>query len=369
MRFSRSWLALHLETDATLAQITATLSAIGFEVEQVIDRAEPLAAFTVARVIEAGPHPNADRLKLCRVDTGEGVVQVVCGAPNARTGMKAVFAPPGSFIPGTGITLKQSLIRGVESAGMLLSEREMGLGPDHDGIVELAPDAPVGMAYARWARLDDPVIDVAVTPNRGDALAVRGIARDLAAAGLGRLKPWAAEPLIGTFKSPLAWRTDWPEACPFVLGRTFRNLRNGASPPWLAEKIAAIGLRPINALVDITNFFTFDLGRPLHVFDAARISGPKLTMRRGAGAKLRALNGEEIAVTSEDCIIGDASGVVSLAGIMGGEATGCREGTSTAFLECALFDPVRVAGTGRRLQIVSDARARFERGIDATLMP
>lgn len=368
MKFSLSWLASHLETEASLAEITAVLPAIGFEVEEVIDRAAPLAPFLIAHVIEAVPHPNADRLRLCHVDAGGEPIQVVCGAPNAHTGMKAVFAPPGSVIPGTGDTLKTSVIRGVQSAGMLLSEREMALGTNHDGIVELDPNAPVGESYAHWAGLDDPVISIAITPDRGDALSVRGIARDLAAAGLGRLKPWSAEAVAAKFTSALVWRTDWPEACPFVLGRTFRNLRNGESPRWLRDKLTTIGLRPINALVDITNFFTFDIGRPLHVFDVAKVTGATLMMRRGAGETFRALNGQDITVGRDDCVIADASGVVSLGGIMGGEATGCDEGTTTAFLECALFDPVRVAATGRRLQISSDARMRFERGIDAALM-
>ncbi|HWA80832.1 MAG TPA: phenylalanine--tRNA ligase subunit beta [Acetobacteraceae bacterium] len=369
MKFTLAWLRTHLETAAPLERIAETLSAIGLEVESLTDRAAALAPFRIAEVLEAAPHPNADRLKACRVNTGEGIVSVVCGAPNAHAGMKAVFAPPGSHIPGTGITLKRSQIRGVESAGMLLSLREMALGEDHDGIIELPPDAPVGESYAHWAGLDDPLIEIAVTPNRGDALGVRGIARDLAAAGLGRLLPWDAPPVPAHFPSPLSWAIDWPEACPWVLGRTIRGLRNGPSPRWLEERLTAIGLRPINALVDITNFFTFDLGRPLHVFDAAKIVGSVLTLRRGGGEAFRALNGRDVVVSDQDCVIADGSGVVSLAGIVGGEASGCDEGTDSVFLECALFDPVRIAETGRRLGILSDARARFERGIDPALMP
>ncbi|MGH7158750.1 MAG: phenylalanine--tRNA ligase subunit beta [Acetobacteraceae bacterium] len=369
MKFSLAWLRSHLETTAPLASIVETLSAIGLEVEAVADRGLALAPFRVAEVIEAVAHPNADRLRLCRVETGSGIVAVVCGAPNAHTGMKAVYAPPGSIIPATGQVLKTGRIRGAESAGMLLSEREMGLGENHDGIVELAPDAPVGASYATWAGLDDPVLEIAVTPNRGDALAVRGIARDLAAAGLGRLRPWSVEPVAARFPSPLAWQTAWPEACPFVLGRTIRGLRNGPSPRWLSDRLSAIGLRPINALVDITNFFTFDLGRPLHVFDVAKVAGPVLAMRRGAEETFRALNGRDVTAGPGDCVIADLAGVVSLAGIMGGAPTGCDESTSSAFLECALFDPIRIADTGRRLGILSDARARFERGIDPALMP
>ncbi|MBN9562782.1 MAG: phenylalanine--tRNA ligase subunit beta [Alphaproteobacteria bacterium] len=369
MKFSLSWLRDHLETDAPLERITDTLTMIGLELEGVEDRGAALASFRIARVIEAAPHPNADRLRVCRVDAGEGEVSVVCGAPNARTGMKGVFAAPGSFIPGSGLTLKVGEIRGVKSAGMLLSYREMGLGEDHTGIVELPEDAPVGEAYARWAGLDDPVIEIGVTPNRGDALAIRGIARDLAAAGLGSLKPWNPTPVPAGFQGGPRWAIEWPEACPWVLGRTIRGVRNGPSPKWLADRLTALGLRPINALVDVTNFFTLDLGRPLHVFDVGKLSGDVLTLRRGSGETFRALNGRDYTAGPEDCVIADAAGMQSLAGVMGGEATGCDEGTTSVFIECALFDPIRVALTGRRHQIVSDARQRFERGIDPALMP
>jgi len=369
MKFTLSWLHDHLDTDAPVARIAEVLNSIGLEVEGIEDRAAALAPFRIARVVEAVQHPNADRLRACRVDTGDGVVSVVCGAPNARTGMKAVFAPPGSFIPGTGVTLKVGEIRGVVSAGILLSVREMGLGDDHEGIVDLPADAPVGVAYAAWAGLDDPVIEISVTPNRGDALGVRGVARDLAAAGLGTLKPWTAEPVPAAFvEAPTRWAIDWPEACPWVLGRTVRGIRNAPSPRWLADRLTAIGLRPINALVDVTNFFTIDLGRPLHVFDAKRLDGHVLTLRRGAGETFRALTGSDVTVTEEDCVIADRAGVQSLGGIVGGEATGCDETTTEVFVECALFDPVRIALSGRRHQIASDARQRFERGIDAGLM-
>ncbi len=370
MKFTLSWLREHLDTDASLDTITDTLTRIGLELESVEDRGAALAPFRIARVVEAVQHPNADRLRACTVDVGDGrAISVVCGAPNARTGMKAVFAAPGSFIPGTGITLKVGEIRGIQSAGMLLSAREMGLGDDHSGIVDLPEDAPIGESYVRWAGLDDPVIDISVTPNRGDALSVRGVARDLAAAGIGTLKPWSAPPVPASFASPLRWAIAMPEACPFVLGRTLRVTRNDASPRWLAERLIAIGLRPINALVDVTNFFTYDLGRPLHVFDAHKVAGGTLTMRPGAGETFRALNGRDYTVTAEDCVIADAAGVQSLAGVIGGEATGCDDSTRTVFIECALFDPVRVALTGRRHQITSDARQRFERGIDPALLP
>jgi phenylalanyl-tRNA synthetase beta chain len=369
MKFTLSWLKTHLDTDATLDEIAATLTRIGLELEDVEDRGAALAPFRIARVIEAVQHPNADRLRVCTVDTGSDTVRVVCGAPNARTGMKGVFAPPGTFIPGTGITLKIGEIRGVRSAGMLLSEREMGLGDDHAGIVDLPEDAPVGVPYAQWAGLDDPVIDVSVTPNRGDCFAVRGIARDLAAGGIGTLKPWQLAKVTPTFRGGPRWQIDWPEYCPWILGRTIRNLRNGPSPHWLQDRLTSIGLRPINALVDITNFFTIDLGRPLHVFDVAKLTGDVLTLRPGRGETFRALNGRDYTVTPDDCAIADAAGVQSMAGVIGGEPTGCDATTTSVFIECALFDPIRVALAGRRHQIVSDARQRFERGIDLALMP
>jgi phenylalanyl-tRNA synthetase beta chain len=369
MKFTLSWLKTHLDTDASLEKITDTLTNIGLELEGVTDRGAALAPFRIARVIQAVPHPNADRLRVCTVDTGAGTATVVCGAPNARTGMTSVFAAPGSFIPGTNITLKVGEIRGVQSAGMLLSAREMGLGEDHSGIMDLPADAPVGQPYATWARLDDPVIEISVTPNRGDAFAVRGVARDLAAAGIGKLVPWSPNPVPAAFTGGPRWKIAWPAACPWIIGRTIRNVRNGPSPPWLADRLTAIGLRPINRLVDITNFFTFDLGRPLHVFDVGKLSGDTLTLRPGAGETFRALNGKDVTVTPDDCVIADEAGVRSLAGIVGGEATGCDAETTTVFVECALFDPVIVALTGRRHQIISDARQRFERGVDQSLLP
>lgn len=369
MKFTLSWLRTHLETDASLEAITERLTGIGLELEGVTEPGAALAAFRVAQVVSAEPHPNADRLRACMVDAGNGLVSVVCGAPNARAGMRAVFAPPGSFIPGSGITLKVGEIRGVTSAGMLLSLREMGLGESHDGIVELPEDAPVGMAYPVYAGLADPVIEIGVTPNRGDALSVRGVARDLAASGLGRLLPWGAEAVAGAFDSPVRWEIEGTTACPWVLGRTVRGVRNGPSPEWLQRRLTSIGLRPINALVDVTNFFCFDLGRPLHVFDADKVSGPVLRMRAGAGERFLALNGKEYVADPADCVIADAAGVQSLAGVMGGEATGCTEATTAVFVECALFDPVAVALTGRRHGISSDARQRFERGVDPALLP
>jgi phenylalanyl-tRNA synthetase beta chain len=369
MKFSLSWLKTHLRTDAPLRTITDTLTRIGLELEGVEDPAAALGSFRIAHVVEAVQHPNADRLRVCTVDTGDGIVSVVCGAPNARTGMKGVFAAPGSFIPGTNVTLQVGQIRGVQSAGMLLSQREMGLGDDHSGIVDLPPDAPVGVPYIAWAGLDDPLIEVNVTPNRGDCFSVRGIARDLAAAELGTLLPFAPPRIAPRFSGGPRWKIEWREACPWILGRTIRGVKNSPSPKWLQDRLSSIGLRPINALVDVTNFFTVDLGRPLHVFDVAKLTGDVLTLRPGRGETFRALNGKDYTVTLEDCAIADAAGVQSMAGVMGGEATGCDEATTEVFVECALFDPVRIALTGRRHQVVSDARQRFERGIDPALMP
>lgn len=371
MKFSLSWLKQHLETEATLDQITAALNTIGLEVEGVEDRGAALAPFRIAHVVEAVQHPNADRLRACRVDVGDGVIRsVVCGAPNARTGMKAVLGLPGAVVPANGMVLKVGEIRGVKSEGMMCSSRELGLGDDHEGIIDLPADAPVGVPYATWAGLDDPVVEISITPNRGDALSIRGIARDLAAAGLGTLKPFAPEKVPGVYPSPLRWVVEDRVACPWVLGRAVRGVRNGPSPKWLQDRLISIGLRPINALVDITNFFTFDLGRPLHVFDVAKVKGDSLFLRSGrAGESFLALNGKEVAVTPEDLVIADAEAVESLAGIMGGEHSGSDENTREVFIECALFDPVRIALSGRRHELRSDARQRFERGIDPALLP
>ncbi|MBX6322373.1 MAG: phenylalanine--tRNA ligase subunit beta [Rhodospirillaceae bacterium] len=367
MKFTLSWLKDHLETEADAAAVAERLTALGLEVEAVVDRGAALKDFIVGHVREARPHPNADRLRVCIVDTGRETVQVVCGAPNARTGMKGVFAPAGSHIPGTGVDLKAGVIRGEASNGMLLSMRELGLGEDHAGIVELLEDAPTGAPAAAALGLDDPVIDVAVTPDRADCLGVRGIARDLAAAGLGRLKPVDLSPVPGGFDSPVRWLRDLgahPEACHFVAGRYFRNVTNGESPRWLRDRLTAVGLRPISALVDITNYVTYDLGRPLHVFDADRLAGD-LTMRFARdGETIAALDGRTYALDGSMTVIADDRGPQGIGGIMGGEASGCTAETRNVFLEVALFDPVRTAQTGRRLGIESDARYRFERGLD-----
>ncbi len=368
MKFTLSWLAAHLETDAPLEAIADKLTAIGLEVESVSLRGEELAPFTVAHVIEAEPHPNADKLTLCLVDTGTERLEVVCGAPNARAGMKGVFAPVGTTIPGTGAALKKAKIRGVESCGMLCSEREMGLGDDHEGIIELADDAPIGAPFARVMGLDDPLFDIAITPNRADCLGVHGIARDLAAAGLGRLRTAEIEPLPGLFQSPIGVNLEFSESgrspCPLFLGRYVRGVRNGESPQWLKDRLNAIGLRPISALVDLTNFLTIDRNRPVHVFDAGKVAGD-LWLRLGCGgARLLALNGKEYTLDDEMTAIGDETGVISLAGVMGGAASGCTMETTDVFIEIALFDSARTAATGRKLNLESDARYRFERGVD-----
>ncbi len=368
MKFTLSWLKDHLETEATLEEIGARLTMIGLEVEEIVDPAAALAPFVVGLVVSAEKHPDADRLRVCVVDAGAGEVQVICGAPNARAGMKGVFAPAGTTLPGTGVHLKSAKIRGVESNGMLCSEREMGLSDEHEGIIELDDDAPVGTPFAALMGLDDPVIDIAITPNRQDCLGVRGVARDLAAAGLGTLKPFAVETVAGAFDSPIQWRRDLPAgddgACPMVVGRTFRNVTNGPSPEHVQRRLRAIGLRPISALVDITNYVTHDLGRPLHVFDADKLTGD-LTMRLArAGETLAALDGKRYDLDETMTVIADDKTVHGIGGIMGGAASSCTAETTNVFLEVALFDRVRTAATGRKLQIESDARYRFERGVD-----
>ncbi len=368
MKTTLSWLKEHLDTGADLATVVDRLTMIGLEVEEVEDRARDFAPFRIARVISAEKHPNADRLRVCMVDPGDGnAVQVVCGAPNARTGMIGVFAPAGTHIPGTGIDLEKGVIRGVESNGMLLSERELGLSDDHEGIVDLPDDAPVGAAYADYAGLDDPVIDIAVTTNRSDAFGVSGIARDLAASGLGTVIDRSIEPVAGDGPCPVDVRLDLSDKaswCPAFALRLVRGVKNGPSPKWLQQKLLAIGLRPINALVDITNFVTMDRSRPLHVFDAAKVKGDLTVRPARNGEELLALDGKTYALDPQVCVIADDNGVESLAGIMGGEASGCDEATTDVLIESALWDPINIAQTGRRLAVVSDARHRFERGVD-----
>jgi phenylalanyl-tRNA synthetase beta chain len=364
MKTTLAWLKTHLETDAPLAAIVDRLIMLGHDIEAIEERARGLEPFIIARVVSAERHPSADRLQLCLVDTGAERVQVVCGAPNARAGIKAVFAPPGTVIPRTGTVLQEARIRGVLSHGMLCSAWELGLGEDREGIIELPDSAPVGARYAGFLGLDDPVLDIKVTPNRADCLGVRGIARDLAASGLGRLKPLDTGPVAARFRSPIGIRIEDRSACPLFLGRHLRGVRNGPSPPWLARRLEAIGLRPISALVDLTNFLTYDLNRPLHVFDAGKLQGDLVIRLARPGERLLALNGRAYELDAEMTVIADAAGVQSLGGVIGGEASGCTEATSEVLIEAALFDPVRTAATGRKLNIASDARYRFERGVD-----
>ncbi len=369
MKFSLSWLKSHLETEASLDQIATTLSAIGLEVEGVEDRAAPLKGFRTAKIIAAEQHPNADRLRVCQVDTGEKILNIVCGAPNARAGIVVVLAQPGAVVPSTGTVLKLGEIRGVPSQGMMCSTRELNLGEDHDGIIELPEATGLGIEYAEILGLNDPVIEIGVTPNRGDCFGVRGVARDLAAAGLGKLIAWNPAPVAGSGASAVRWVDEFTEACPWIIGRSIRGVKNFSSPRWLRDRLKAAGINPKNALVDITNYFSLDLGRPLHVFDVGRLAGDTITVRRGAGESFTALSGKVHQVDAEDCVMSDGSGVISLAGVMGGESTGCSEFTTDVFVEAALFDPVRIALTGRRHQVVSDARQRFERGVDQALLP
>jgi phenylalanyl-tRNA synthetase beta chain len=369
MKFTLSWLKDHLETTASLDEIVETLTRIGLEVEDVEDKAKTLAPYKVAYVISAEQHPNADRLRVCMVDTGEGApIQVVCGAPNARTGMKSVFAPPGTYIPGKNITLGVGTIRGVESAGMLCSAAELEISDDHDGIIDLPENAPVGVPYAAYAGLDDPVIEINLTPNRPDCTSIHGIARDLAAAGLGTLKGDTVPSVGGKGACPVSVTLDFASGderlCPAFALRLVRGVKNGPSPDWMQRRLLSIGLRPINALVDITNYMTFDRGRPLHVFDARKVKG-NLTVRRAKdGEEVLALDGRTYKLDSGNVVIADESGVESIAGIMGGEHSGCDETTTDVLIESALWDPLNIAQSGRKLGIITDARYRFERGVD-----
>jgi phenylalanyl-tRNA synthetase beta chain len=371
MKFTLGWLKDHLETDASLDAILDGLIQCGFEVEGVENPGEKLKDFTIARVLEAEQHPDADKLRVCKVDTGKGMVQVVCGAPNARKGLIGVFAAPGVYIPGTDFTLGQAKIRGVESMGMLCSERELQLSDEHTGIIELPESAGghVGERYIDVMGIGDPVIDIAITPNRPDGLGVRGVARDLAALGLGKLKKedlgFSAK---GKFESPvkieLKFDNNTADACPVFAGRTIRGVKNGPSPEWMQRRLRAIGLRPINALVDVTNYISYDRCRPLHVYDADKLTGNIRARLGRKGESFLALDGKTYAADDETCVIADDARVLGFGGVMGGEETGCTAETVNVFIESAYFDPIRTAATGRKSGINSDARYRFERGID-----
>lgn len=371
MKFTLSWLKDHLDTSAPLEDILYALTDLGLEVEEVVNPAAKLAPFTIAQILAAEKHPDADKLRVCRVMTDEGEKQIVCGAPNARAGITVVLCKPGDYVPGIDVTLGIGKIRGVESHGMMASERELELSDEHNGIIEL-PSGQVGELFIDWLAVNrpavvDPMIHIKITPNRPDALGVRGIARDLAARGLGVLKPLPIPAIKGGFASPVQVQIDpilRDKGCPHFAGRTIKGVKNGPSPDWLAQRLKAIGLRPISTLVDITNYFTFGLNRPLHVFDVAKVQG-KLRIHPAAGGEaFAALDGKTYALRAGQMVISDDAGVESLAGIMGGEVSGCSDATTDVFLESAYWDPITVATTGRALKINSDARYRFERGVD-----
>jgi len=368
MKFSLSWLKAHLETEASAEEIANKLTAIGLEVEGVANPAEALAPFRVAKVLTAGKHPQADKLQVLTVDAGDGPIQVVCGAPNARAGMVGVFGPPGAYVPGIDVTLKVAAIRGVESRGMMCSTRELELGDDHSGIIELPDDAPVGTAYSAYAGLDDPVFDVAITPNRQDCMGVRGIARDLAASGIGTLKPLGVPQIEAFDLCPVDVRIEDPDGCPAFYGRAIRGLRNGASPDWMQRRLKSAGQRPISALVDITNYVMLDLGRPSHAYDVAKLSGGLTARAAREGETVLALNGKEYTLQPFMTVIADDMKVHDIGGIMGGEDSGVSESTADVMLEVAYFTPERIARTGQALALTSDARSRFERGVDPAFL-
>jgi|TARA_B110000858_G_scaffold92181_1_gene106446 phenylalanyl-tRNA synthetase beta chain len=364
MKFTLSWLKTYLDTDVDLFTISETLTAIGLEVEEVIDPTEDLKPFVIAKIEKTEQHPNADKLRVCTVNNGNEIIQVVCGAPNAKAGLIGAFAPSGCTIPTNGLKLKPSNIRGVDSNGMMCSERELGLGDDHDGIIELPSDAPIGASFADYANLNDPTIEIAITPNHQDALGVYGIARDLAAAGIGTLIKPDISKISGNFKSPITINIEDKNACPVFAGRYIRGVKNGPSPEWMQRRLISLGMKPISALVDITNFMTHDYGRPLHVFDADNIAGNLKVRLSKSGEKLLALDEKEYVFDDQVCVISDNKAINSIGGVMGGAGSGTYDETKNVFLECAWFDPIRTAMTGRKLGIESDARYRFERGVD-----
>ncbi len=368
MKFSLEWLRHFLDTEASTAEIAAALNAIGHEVEGIEDPAQRLAGFRVAKVLTAAPHPDADKLQVLTVDAGDGQpLQVVCGAPNARAGMKGVLGLPGAVVPSNGMELRKSAIRGQESNGMMCSVRELELGDAHEGIIELPEDAPVGASFADY-HAASPVFDVAITPNRPDCMGVMGIARDLAAAGLGTFKPVEVPAIEGSYDSPIAIRTEDPEGCPAFYGRVIRGVTNGSSPEWMQRRLLAAGQRPISALVDCTNYLMLACGRPAHVYDLATLSGAMIARRAVVGEQVEALNEKTYTLGDTMTVIADDSGVHDIAGIMGGAHSGASEGTTDVLLEIAYFDPERIGVTGRRLGLASDARTRFERGVDPAFL-
>jgi phenylalanyl-tRNA synthetase beta chain len=368
MKFSLSWLKEHLETEADIHAVADCLNRIGLEVEDIENPADKLAAFKIARVLKANPHPQADKLQVLIVDAGDGPVQVVCGAPNARTGMTGIFGPAGAVVPSNGMELKVTAIRGEMSNGMMCSLAELMLGEDHDGIAELPGDAPKGESYADWAGLNDPIIDVAITPNRQDCMGVYGIARDLAAAGLGILKHLKTPIVAGTFACPIDISTDDTDGCPAFYGRVIKGVVNGASPDWMQARLKSAGQKPISALVDITNYVMLDHGRPSHAYDLAKLTGAVVARRARDGEQVMALNDKIYTLTPEMTVIADDGGVHDIAGIMGGAHSGCSDATTDVLLEIAYFNPERIAKTGQALTLTSDARSRFERGVDPGFM-
>lgn len=363
MKFTLSWLKEYLETTASLEAIRDKLTSLGLVVDKVENRMEELSSFKICEIVDIEKHPNADRLKVCRVNTGQEILQIVCGGANARKGLKTVLAPVGAIIPSSQTVIKVGKVRDVESFGMLCSGEELLLEEKSEGIIEVDPKAPVGEIYAKWLGLDDPFIEIEITPNRGDCLGVHGVARDLAATGIGKLKSLNPVKIQGQFSCPISLNLDL-KACPYFTGRVIRGVKNGPSPLWLQRRLESIGLRPISALVDITNFFNYDRARPLHVFDADKLKGSLNIRLSKTGESLTALDGKTYALTEEMTVISDDSGIISLAGLMGGEGTGCDETTQNVFLESAFFDPVQIALTGQKLGIISDSRYRFERGVD-----
>ena len=368
MKFSLEWLKQHLDTNASAREIADKLTAIGLEVEDVSNPAEALAPFRVAKVLTAEKHPQADKLQVLTVDAGEGPIQVVCGAPNAHAGMLGVFGPPGAYIPGSDMTLGVRAVRGVESHGMMCSSRELELGDDHSGIIELPEDAPVGTPFTQYAGLDDPVFDVNVTPNRQDAMGVRGIARDLAAAGIGTLKPLAVPQIEGSFPCPVPIRIEDPDGCPAFFGRAVKGVKNGPSPDWMQRRLKSAGQRPISALVDITNYVMLDHGRPAHAYDIAKLRGALTARAAKPGEKVLALNEKEYTLEPFMTVIADDRQVHDIGGIMGGEDSGVSADTTDVMLEVAYFTPERIARTGQALGLTSDARSRFERGVDPAFL-
>ena len=370
MKLTLAWLKDYLDTIASLDEIAEKLSMLGLVVDDIYNPAVELAPFKIVQVVETQPHPNADRLKICKVDTGTETVQIICGDPNVQQGMKAVLATPGTIIPATGQKLKVSKIRDIESPGMLCSATDLNLGEDSKGIIKVEAAAPIGKSYAQYKGLDDPVLDIEITPNRGDCLGAYGIARDLAASGIGKLKPLKIKPVPQQFKTALTIKIapDTKDACPMFAGRLLKGVQNKPSPLWMQNRLQAVGLRPISALVDITNYLTYDLGRPMHVFDADKLKGNIQVRLAKAGEKIQALDEKEYKLDDGMTLVCDDQDPLSVAGVIGGMASSCTNDTINVIIESAIFDPIRTSLTGRKLNVITDSRYRFERGVDAAMV-